>query len=59
MQIKTYKKRTTPDSAKRLKSMHYTCRAQKYKSIYGSNGGSIRSNIQLFYEPPPLPPAHF
>lgn len=26
-----------------------TCRAQKYKAIYGSNGGSIRSNIFPFY----------
>lgn len=32
-----------------LKSIMKTCRAQKYKAIYGSNGGSIRSNTQLFY----------
>jgi hypothetical protein len=25
-----------------------TCRASQYKSIYGSSGGSIRSNIALF-----------
>ncbi len=25
-----------------------TCRAKKYQSVYGSVGGSIRSNIALF-----------
>ena len=26
-----------------------SCKAHKYKSVYGSNGGSIRSNISAFY----------
>ena len=32
-----------------IKCMMKTCRAKKYKSIYGSSGGSIRSTRQLFY----------
>ncbi len=31
-----------------LKSRMKTCRATKYKSVYGSTGGSIRSNIALY-----------
>ena len=31
-----------------LKCRMKTCRANKYKSVYGSNGGSIRSNIALY-----------
>ena len=32
-----------------MKCMMKTCRAKKYKGIYGSTGGSIRSNRQIFY----------
>ena len=31
-----------------LKCRMKTCRANKYKSVYGSNGGSIRSNLNVF-----------
>lgn len=34
---------------KKLEYSMKTCRAQKYRAIYGSNGGTIRSNAQLFY----------
>ena len=32
-----------------LKCRMKTCRASKYKSVYGSTGGSIRSNRRLFH----------
>ena len=31
-----------------LKCRMKTCRANKYKAVYGSTGGSIRSNIGIF-----------
>jgi hypothetical protein len=31
-----------------LKCLMKSCKAQKYKSVYGSTGGSIRSELQLF-----------
>ena len=31
-----------------LKALMKTCRANKYKSIYGSTGGNIRSNISMY-----------
>lgn len=31
-----------------LKCLMKTCRANKYKSVYGSTGGSIRSNLNAF-----------
>ena len=35
--------------ATQLKCRMKTCRAIKYMSVFGSTGGSIRSNKQLFY----------
>lgn len=32
----------------KLKCRMKTCRAQKYKSVYGSTGGNIRSNLGMF-----------
>jgi len=32
-----------------LKCLMKTCRAKKYSAVYGSTGGSIRSNICLFF----------
>ena len=32
-----------------LKCRMKTCRAHKYKAVYGSTGGSIRSNVALYY----------
>jgi hypothetical protein len=47
---KNYKNRAKcSKKGKQLKYIMKTCRAQKYKAIYGSNGGSIRSNAQLYY----------
>lgn len=31
-----------------LKCRMKTCRAHKYKSVYGSTGGNIRSNLGIF-----------
>jgi hypothetical protein len=35
--------------ATQLKCRMKTCRAKKYQAVYGTSGGSIRSNRQLFY----------
>jgi hypothetical protein len=46
------KKRDCNKDAKKatqLKCRMKTCRAKKYMSVFGSTGGSIRSNRQLFY----------
>ncbi len=34
--------------ATQMKCRMKTCRAKKYQSIYGSTGGSIRSNRNVF-----------
>lgn len=34
--------------ATKIKCRMKTCRANKYKSVYGSSGGNIRSNVALF-----------
>ena len=65
MSRKTHKTRKTRNKSKKtnliinentdakngtqLKCMMKTCRAKQYKSIFGSVGGSTRSNRQLFY----------
>jgi hypothetical protein len=36
-------------NATTLKCLMKTCRAKMYRSVYGSTGGSTRSNKQLFY----------
>ena len=35
--------------ATQIKCRMKTCRAKKYQSLFGSVGGSIRSNRQLYY----------
>jgi hypothetical protein len=32
-----------------IKCLMKTCRAKKYSAVYGSTGGSIRSNIGIFF----------
>lgn len=49
---KTRKSRKTRKQNNQSKYVKYhmkTCRAHKYKSVYGGNGDGIRSNRQLFY----------
>ena len=36
-------------NATQIKCRMNTCRAKKYQSLFGSVGGSIRSNRQLYY----------
>lgn len=32
----------------KLKCLMKSCKAYKYKSVYGSSGGSIRENVSLY-----------
>jgi hypothetical protein len=43
------KQHTYAKNGTKIKCLMKTCRANKYKAVYGSSGGSIRSNISLFY----------
>ena len=36
-------------NATQVKCLIKTCRANKYKSVYGSTGGNIRANRALFH----------
>lgn len=41
-------KNNNAKKATQIKCLMKTCRAKKYMSVYGSTGGTIRSNTALF-----------
>ena len=47
--IRYNNKHNNAKKATQIKCRMKTCRAKKYQSLFGSVGGSIRSNRQLYY----------
>lgn len=49
MPRKTRKYKNHAKNGTKLSCKMKSCKAYKYKSVYGSTGGSIRSNNIIFY----------